>query len=83
MSAKKWAKSNKTYVILAHSLLVSILKKNHPCEWAKITLNTIGEVCRFVLKETFGKTINWVIEEITEKHRKRSDIMKALGLAPT
>lgn len=70
-------------VILAHSLLVSILKKNHPCEWAKITLNTVGEACRFVLKETLGRTISWVIEEITEKHRKRADIMNALRLVST
>lgn len=67
-------------VILAHSLLVSILKKNHPYEWAKITLNTIGEACRFVLKETLGKTISWVIEEITEKHKKKDDVMTTLGL---
>ena len=70
-------------VILAHSLLVSILKKNHPYEWAKITLNTIGEACRFVLKETLGKTISWVIEEITEKHKERGDIMTTLGLVST
>jgi len=67
-------------VILAHSLLISVLKKNHPCEWAKITLNTIGEACRFVLKETLGKTISWVIEEITIKHRKKSDVISSLGL---
>jgi DDE superfamily endonuclease len=67
-------------VILAHSLLISVLKKNHPCEWAKITLNTIGEACRFVLKETLGKTISWVIEEITVKHRKKSDVMSSLGI---
>ncbi len=67
-------------VILAHSLLVSILKKNHPCERAKITLNTIGEACRFVLEETLGKTISWVIEEITERHKKREDILATLGL---
>jgi len=67
-------------VILAHSLLISVLKKNHPCEWAKITLNTIGEACRFVLKETLGKTISWVIEEITIKHRKKSDVMSSLGI---
>jgi hypothetical protein len=67
-------------VILAHSLLISVLKKNHPCEWAKITLNTIGEACRFMLKETLGKTISWVIEEITIKHRKKSDVMSSLGI---
>jgi hypothetical protein len=67
-------------VILAHSLLISVLKKNRPCEWAKITLNTIGEACRFVLKETLGKTISWVIEEITIKHRKKSDVMSSLGI---
>jgi hypothetical protein len=66
-------------VVLVHSLLVSILRKNHPHEWAKITLNTIGEACRFVLKETLGRTISWVIEEITEKHRKKADIIMALG----
>jgi hypothetical protein len=70
-------------VILAHSLLVSILNKNHPCEWAKITLNTIGEACRFILKETLGKTISWVIEEITERHKKKDDIMTALKLVST
>ena len=67
-------------VILAHSLLVSLLKNSRPYEWARITLNTIGEACRFVLKETLGKTISWVIEEITEKGRKKSDVISALGL---
>ena len=67
-------------VILAHSLLVSILKKNHPYEWAKATLNTIGEACRYVLKETLSKTISWVIEEITIRHKKQADVIKALGL---
>ena len=67
-------------VILAHSLLVSILKNNHPSEWAKVTLNTIGEACRFVLKETLGKTISWAVDEIIKKHRKRADVITALGL---
>ena len=70
-------------VLLAHSLLVSILKNNHPYEWAKVTLTTIGEACRFVLKETLSRTISWAIEEITQKRRKKADVITALGLVAT
>ncbi len=70
-------------VIFAHSLLVSILKKNHPWEWTKMTLNTMGEACRFVLKETLGKTVSWAIEQMTREHRKQTEVMTALGLVST
>lgn len=41
-------------------------------------MKLIREACRYVLKETFGKIISWVVEEITVSHRKKRDVMMAL-----
>jgi len=68
-------------VVFAHSLLVSILKKNHPSEWT--TLNMMGEACRFLLKETLGKNVSWAIEQMTREHKKQTEVMTALGLVST
>jgi hypothetical protein len=52
-------------VMLAHSLLMSELHQGRVSEWARVTLSTIGEACRSMLRETLGKTISWVIDRAT------------------
>lgn len=52
-------------VMLAHNLLMSEMHQSGLSDWAKVTLSTIGEACRSVLRETLGKTISWVIDKAT------------------
>jgi hypothetical protein len=53
-------------VMLAHSLLMAQLQQGRACEWATAKLTTIGEACRAVLRETFGKTLTWAIERVSQ-----------------
>ena len=52
-------------VLLAHSLLVAAMQQSRAGEWARVTLTTIGEACRAVLRETMQRTITWAIERAT------------------
>jgi len=52
-------------VLLAHSLLVTAMHQGRACEWARVTLTTIGEACRAVLRDTLQRTITWAIERAT------------------
>jgi len=40
----------------------------------------MGEACRFVLKETLGKTVSWSIEQMTREYRKQTEVMTVLGI---
>jgi len=52
-------------VFLAHSLLVAAMQQGRAGEWARVTLTTIGEACRAVLRETLQRTITWAIDRAT------------------
>jgi hypothetical protein len=52
-------------VLLAHSLLMAQLRQGRVSAWANESLTTIGEACRAVSRESFGKTISWAIERAT------------------
>lgn len=49
-------------VLLLHSLLMAQLQHSRARAWAHTTLTTIGEACRAALRETLGKTIDWVVQ---------------------
>jgi hypothetical protein len=67
-------------VMLAHSLLVSEMKQGCVSEWARVSLSTIGEACRAVLRETLGKTISWVIDKVTRDSWSRDQVKAHLAL---
>ena len=67
-------------VMLAHSLLMAELQQGRAREWATVKLTTIGEACRAVLRETFGKTLTWAIERATEEGWKPERITAYLAL---
>lgn len=67
-------------VMLAHSLLMSEMKQGSVSEWTRITLSTIGEACRSLLRETLGKTISWVIDRATKDDWSHSKIKTHLAL---
>jgi len=48
-------------VFVAYSVLMSQLRQGRAREWALAKLTTIGEACRAALRETLGKTIDWVL----------------------
>ena len=52
-------------VFLAHSLLITAMRQGCAKEWARVTLTTIGEACRAILRETLQRTITWAIERVT------------------
>jgi hypothetical protein len=49
-------------VLLLHTLLMAQLRQSRASAWAHTTLTTIGEACRAAVRETLGKTIDWMIE---------------------
>jgi len=53
-------------VSTAYSLLMTQLRQGRAREWARIKLTTVGEACRAVLRETLGKTIEWVLQRAAE-----------------
>lgn len=67
-------------VMLAHSLLMAELQQGRAREWAAAKLTTIGEACRAVLRETFGKTLTWAIERATEDGWRPERITAYLAL---
>jgi hypothetical protein len=68
-------------VMLAHSLLVSQMRQGRASEWAHVVLTTVGEACRWVLRETLGKTITWAIERATSDGWSHEKIKAHLALA--
>lgn len=67
-------------VMLAHSLLVSQMQQGRASEWAHTVLTTAGEACRWVLRETLGKTITWAIERATSDGWSHEKIKAHLAL---
>jgi hypothetical protein len=53
-------------VFLAYSSLMTQLRHDRAQEWAHARLTTIGESCRAMLRETLGKTIAWVVEQVQQ-----------------
>jgi hypothetical protein len=53
-------------VFLAYSALVSQLQQDRAQEWAHARLTTIGESCRAMLRETLGKTVAWVVQQVQQ-----------------
>ena len=53
-------------VFLAYSALMTQLRHDRAQEWAHIRLTTIGESCRAMFRETLGKTIAWVVEQVAQ-----------------
>jgi hypothetical protein len=68
-------------VMLAHSLLVFQMRQGRASEWAHVVLTTVGEACRWVLRETLGKTITWAIERATSDGWSHERIKAHLALA--
>jgi len=68
-------------VFLAYSLLMSELKQSRASEWALTKLSTIGEACRAVGRETYRRTITWVLDRVKEDQWTPNRIHAALGLA--
>jgi hypothetical protein len=66
-------------VFVAYSLLVSQIKQGRVNEWARVKLTTVGEACRAVLRDTLGKTIDWVLQKSQEGF-KREKIKEILAL---
>src|SRR6266540_5510168 len=53
-------------VFLAYSALMTQLRHDRAQEWAHARLTTIGESCRAMFRETLGKTIAWVVEQVQQ-----------------
>jgi DDE superfamily endonuclease len=53
-------------VFLAYSALMRQLQHDRAQEWAHARLTTVGESCRAMFRETLGKTIAWVVEQVTQ-----------------
>jgi hypothetical protein len=53
-------------VFLAYSALIQQLQHDRAQEWAHARLTTIGESCRAMFRETLGKTIAWVVEQVQQ-----------------
>ena len=51
-------------VMMVYTALMRQLKHDRALEWAHMRLMTIGESCRAMLRETLGKTIAWVVEQV-------------------
>jgi hypothetical protein len=64
----------------AHSLLMIQLKQCHAKEWALCWLTTIGQACRAVAAETLRTTLQWAIDQVTQKNKKPQQLMVQLGL---
>jgi hypothetical protein len=50
-------------VVLVYTALMRQLKHDRALDWAHKHLTTIGESCRTIARETFGKTLVWAIEQ--------------------
>jgi hypothetical protein len=54
-------------VMLAYSLLMIHLKQSRAKTWALSRLTTIGQACRAVTAETLRTTLQWAIDQVTQK----------------
>lgn len=70
-------------VMLAYSLLMQQLRQGHAYEWAFQKLETIGEACRAILRETLRSTLDWAIKHVTEFLWTKERVITHLGLAGT
>ena len=66
-------------VFLAYSALMGQLRHDRAQEWARVRLTTIGESCRAIFRETLGKTIAWVVEQV-QQGQSVSEIKAHLAL---
>lgn len=70
-----------TYLVTtAYSLLMRCLHSNHPKEWARRKLTTIGEACRAIKGETLGKLIDWIFDKAMNLHWAAPKIKAYLGV---
>ena len=53
-------------VFVAYSCIIAQLRQARAQGWAQVRLMTVGEACRAALRETLGKTLEWVIQRSTE-----------------
>jgi len=67
-------------VMLAYSVLMIQIKQSRAKSWALCRLNTIGQACRAVAEETLRTTLQWAIDQVTEKTRKPQHVIAQLGL---
>lgn len=67
-------------VMLAYSLLMGQLRQRRAKAWALAWLTTIGQACRAITAETLRTTLEWAIDQVTEKSRKRRHVLAELGL---
>ena len=65
----------------AYSLLVAKLKQGGAREWGHQLIKTIGESCRGTLRETLGKTVDWVIRMTEQQSLSKDAILGKLALA--
>ena len=68
-------------VMMAYSLLMVQMRHSCAREWTKTVLNTIGEACRAVCRETMATTIQWAIERTTKHGWDQNQIRNHLALA--
>ena len=68
-------------VMMAYSLLMVQMRHSCAREWTKTVLNTIGEACRAVCRETMATTIQWAIERTTKHGWDQHQIRTHLALA--
>ena len=67
-------------VMLAYSLLMTKIKQSRAKSWALRRLNSIGQACRAVAEGTLRTTLQWAIEQVTEKTRRPQHNIAQLGL---
>ena len=67
-------------VFLAYSLIIAEMRHCRVSEWMKHTVTTVGEACRFMLRETLGNTITWAIERVISDHWTPRQIKSYLAL---
>lgn len=51
-------------VFLAYSAAMQQLQHDRAQDWALTRLTTIGQSCRAIARETLGKTIAWVVDQV-------------------
>lgn len=56
------------------------LRQSRAKEWALHRLNTIGEACRAMLRESLRSTLEWAISQVTEPSQKIDHVVAQLHL---
>lgn len=67
-------------VFLAHSVLLRQLQQGRARAWALQPLQTIGEACRAVTKETVSRLIDWIVKRVCEDNWSTQKIRVQLAL---